>query len=316
MGRQIDIYRARGERGNSKPEPAQADRGAGGGHATTCPNSTASMSEEDLGSTVPWIAPSGAGSSTDTPELPQAKEHKREGGEVAELLRSHTEETLAAAGSGASLRGGRLPRPAREGPQSRGGGKDDGDQSSHTCGSRSGAHTGSAAAGAKHRAARGGSTPVSSGHKPQPGSRGRGRTSGETWAAAAESFPDSSPGGGDPGRTSPTWRPADSRGAGRRGEQPMQHTCCGQDGTCAISYPSSWTRTQGRPHRRHSKSSTTGRGSTGDQNSWKSWTTTGRTLLGGGQNLEHHYHRSGERRGGQTLMYTYNRRCLRLRKKN
>ena len=173
------------------------------------------------------------------------------------------------------------------------------------------------AAGAKHRAARGGSTPVSSGHKPQPGSRGRGRTSGETWAAAAESFPDSSPGGGDPGRTSPTWRPADSRGAGRRGEQPMQHTCCGQDGTCAISYPSSWTRTQGRPHRRHSKSSTTGRGSTGDQNSWKSWTTTGRNAARGRpETSSTTTTAAGSGGGGQTLMYTYNRRCLRLRKKN
>ena len=80
--------------------------------------------------------------------------------------------------------------------------------------------------------------------------------------------------------------------------------------TCAISYPSSWTRTQGRPHRRHSKSSTTGHGSTGDQNSWKSWTTTGRTLLGGGQNFEHTYHRSRAKRGGQSTLPASNRRCL------
>ena len=309
MGRQIDIYRARGERGNSKPEPAQADRGAGGGHATTCPNSTASMSEEDLGSTVPWIAPSGAGSSTDTPELPQAKEHKKEGGEVAELLRSHTEETLAAVEQAYGEEGS----PDQHERDRRAEGEE------RTTGTKAATR---AAAAAEHiqealQLARSIELHGVEAHLSAAAtslSLAAERTSGETWAAAAERFPDSSPGGGDPGRTSPTWRPADSRGAGRRGEQPMQHTCCGQDGTCAISYPSSWTRTQGRPHRRHSKSSTTGHGSTGDQNSWKSWTTTGRTLLGGGQNLEHHYHRSGERRGGQTLMYTYNRRCL--RKKN
>ena len=52
---------------------------------------------------------------------------------------------------------------------------------------------------------------------------------------------------------------------------------------------------------------TTGRESTGGQNSWKSWKTTARTIRGGGQNLEHHYHRSGEWRGGQSLVHVYNR---------
>ena len=101
--------RERGETAG-RLELAQADRGAGGGQTgATCPNSTASgTEEEDLGSTLPWIAPSMPGSSTDTAAQVQAGENKREGesGEpsplkkarhqVTELLRSQAEETLAA----------------------------------------------------------------------------------------------------------------------------------------------------------------------------------------------------------------------------
>ena len=93
-----------------------------------------------------------------------------------------------------------------------------------------------------------------------------------------------------------------SKSLEKRGERPTQRTCCGHGDTCATSCPSCWTRTRRQPCRKRSRSSRTGRESTGGQNSWKSWKTTARTIPGGGQNFEHHYHRSGEWRGGQSLV--------------
>ena len=53
----------------------------------------------------------------------------------------------------------------------------------------------------------------------------------------------------------------------KRGGRPTKRTCCGRGDTCATSCPSCWTRTRRRPCRKRSRSSTTGRESTGDQNS-------------------------------------------------
>ena len=63
--------------------------------------------------------------------------------------------------------------------------------------------------------------------------------------------------------------------------------------------------------RRQLRHLVTGRGSTGDRNSWRLWKRTTRTTQGGGQNIEHQYHRSGEWRGGQNLEHGYHRRRLR-----